>query len=145
MLTEKEFLANKERYVHDILEILKKRASDEARLILRRRHEAAGNLSYTEISDQISQNINSFYHRLFQFFTSRPEVCLKPPYKAALLRHLPQILQLERRFRHRVSRLPTKYLAAILAAEIGASLVYTSNRDEDFEEMIRRHLARVSA
>ena len=145
LLTEKEFLANKERYVHDVLEILKKRASDEARLILRRWHEAAGSLSYTEISDQISQNINSFYHRLFQFFTSRPEICLKPPYKAALLRHLPQLLQTEPRFRHRVSRLPGKYLAAILAAEIGASLVYTSNRDEDFEEMIRRHLARVRA
>lgn len=145
LLTEKEFLANKERYVHDVLEILKKRASDEARLILRRWHEAAGSQSYTEISDLISQNINSFYHRLFQFFTSHPEVCLKPPYKAALLRHLPQLLQTEPRFRHRVNRLPTKYLAAILAAEIGASLVYTSNRDEDFEEMIRRHLARVSA
>jgi len=145
LLTEKEFLANKERYVHDVLKILKKRASDEARLILRRWHEVAGSQSYTEISDQISQNINSFYHRLFQFFTSRSEACLKPPYKAALLRHLPHLLQTEPRFRHRISRLPGKYLAAILAAEIGASLVYTSNRDEDFEEMIRRHLARISA
>ena len=145
LLTEKEFLTNKERYVHDVLKILKKRASDEARLILRRWHEANGAQMFTEISDLISQNINSFYHRLFQFFTAHPELCLKPPFKAALLRHLPQLLQTETRFRHRISRLPTKYLAAILAAEIGASLVYTSNRDEDFEEMIRRHLARIAA
>jgi len=145
LLTKKEFLAHKERYVQDVLEILRKRAGDEARLILRRWQEAEGGQTYTDISDLISQNINSFYHRLFQFFTNRPELCLQPPFKAALLRHLPRILQTETRFRRRIVSLPAKYLAAILAAEIGASLVYTSNRDDDFEEMVRRHLARLAA
>jgi glutamate dehydrogenase len=42
-----------------------------------------------------------------------------------------------------VKKLPRKYQCAILAAEIGSSLVYTGSRDADFEEMIRRHLARV--
>jgi glutamate dehydrogenase len=144
LLTEKEFFTLKERYVADVLEILKKRAGDEARLILRRWRETGGTQPCTEISDLISQNINSFYHRLFQFFTTRPELCLKPPYRAALLRHLPRILQSEPHLRRRIRQLPGKYLAAILAAEIGASLVYTSNRDEDFEEMVRRHLARVA-
>lgn len=144
LMTEKEFMAHKERYVADVLEILKKRAADEARLILRRRHETGGMQLYTEISDQISQNINSFYHRLFQYFTERPELCLKPPFKAALLRHLPRLVRESPRFLRRIGKLPVKYLAAILAAEIGASLVYTSNRDEDFDEMIRRHLARLS-
>lgn len=143
LLTEKEFHAHKETYVTDVLEILRKRAADEARLILRRRLESGNIQPYTEISDQISQNINSFYHRLFQFFTARPELCLKPPYRAALLRHLPKLLRESPRFRRRIARLPTKYLAAILAAEIGASLVYTSNRDHDFEEMVRRHLLRL--
>jgi glutamate dehydrogenase len=46
-------------------------------------------------------------------------------------------------FRRRVGNLPRKYLCAILAAEIGSSLVYTASGDGDFEEMIRRHLARV--
>jgi len=45
-------------------------------------------------------------------------------------------------FRQRIKNLPQKYLSAILAAEIGSSLVYTGNRDADFEDMIRRHLAR---
>jgi len=144
LLTEKEFLAHKERYVADVVEILKKRAADEARLILHRHQETGGTQLYTEISDQISKNINSFYHRLFQYFTERPELCLKAPFRAALLRHLPHMLRESPRFRHRISKLPVKYLAAILAAEIGASLVYTSNRDEDFDEMIRRHLARVA-
>ncbi len=144
LLTEKEFLTHKDQYVSDVLDILKKRAGDEARLILQRWREANGSQSYTEVSDLISQNINSFYHRLFQFFTAHPEYCLKPPFKAALLRHLPRILQKEVRFLRRVATLPTKYLAAILAAEIGASLVYTGNRDHDFEEMVRRHLTRIT-
>jgi glutamate dehydrogenase len=46
------------------------------------------------------------------------------------------------KFRLRINRLPQKYLCAILAAEIGSSLVYSHSRDNDFEEMIRRHLAR---
>ncbi len=143
LLSEREFLQHKERYVGDVLKILEKRAADEARLILRRYHECEGTLSYTELSDQISQNINSFYHRLFRFFSQRSELCLQQPFKKALLRHLPALLREEPQFRKRISRLPAKYKAAILAAEIGASLVYSGNRDLDFEEMVRRHLARM--
>jgi len=143
LLTEKEFLTHKDDYVTDVLEILRKRAADEARLILRRWREAGGSQTYTDISDLISQNINSYYHRLFLFFSARPELCLQKPYREALIRHLPRLLQADARFRRRITRLPVKYQAAILAAEIGASLVYTSNRDEDFEEMVRRHLARI--
>ncbi|CAH2030190.1 hypothetical protein [Trichlorobacter ammonificans] len=39
--------------------------------------------------------------------------------------------------------MPLKYRAAILAAEIGASLGCSGNRELDFEEMVRRHLARM--
>lgn len=145
LLTEKEFLANKERYVSDVIEILKKRADDEARLILNRWQEAKGALQYTDISEAISYDINGLYHQLFQFFTSRPELCLQSPYKAALIRHLPRLLQEEPRFRNRLSKLPPKYLAAILAAEIGASIIYSSNQQADFEDMIRRHLSRLDS
>ena len=145
LLSEAEFLEVKERYVADVLAILEKRAGDEARLILRRWQEADGSQPYTEVSDLISQNINSFYSRLFQFFSTRPELCLQRPFRDALLRHLPRLLQEEARFSKRVKRLPRKYLAAILAAEIGASLVYTGNRDADFEEMVRRHLTRIDS
>src|SRR5512137_495510 len=39
LLSEEEFLEQKERYVADVLAILEKRAGDEARLILQRRRE----------------------------------------------------------------------------------------------------------
>jgi glutamate dehydrogenase len=142
LLSEREFLEHKERYVADVLTILEKRAADEARLILRRRRESGGTLLYSEISETISQNINGLYSRLFEFFTSRPELPLQSPYRQAILRHLPRMLQETPAFRQRVKRLPQKYLCAILAAEIGSSLVYTGSRDADFEDMIRRHLAR---
>lgn len=143
LLTEREFLEHKERYVRDVLAILEKRAADEARLILRRRRESGDSQLYTEISDQISQNINSYYARLFEFFSARPELCLQNPFRQAILAHLPAMLRETPAFRRRIRHLPRKYQCAILAAEIGSSLVYTASREADFEEMIRRHLGRV--
>jgi len=145
LLSEQEFHEVKERYIADVLSILQKRAGDEARLILRRWQENGGNLPYTELSGQISQNINSYYRRLFQFFSERTQLCLQRPFRDALLRHLPALLREEPRFRRRINRLPSKYQAAILAAEIAASLVYSGNRDADFEQMVRRHLQRINA
>lgn len=143
LLSEQEFLEHKQRYVTDVLAILKKRAADEARLILRQRRESGGSLLCTEISDTISRTINDLYSRLFEFFTGRPELCLQAPFRQAIIRHLPRMLQETPAYRQRIRRLPRKYLSAILAAEIGSSLVYTGSRDSDFEDMIRRHLARV--
>ncbi len=143
LLSEREFLEHKEAYVRDVLVILEKRAVDEARLILRRQRESGGSLLFTEISDTISQNINSYYTRLFEFFSARPELCLQHPFRLALLRHLPLLLTGTPAFRKRIRRLPVKYLCAIAAAEIGSSLVYSGSRDADFEDMVRRHLARI--
>ncbi|MDD2852400.1 MAG: NAD-glutamate dehydrogenase [Desulfuromonadaceae bacterium] len=143
LLSEREFMEHKERYAGDVLKILEKRAADEARLILLRCEESGGTLLCSEISETISQNINSFYTRLFEFFTARPEICLAPPFRQAILSHLPLMLQETAAYRQRIKKLPQKYLCAILAAEIGSSLVYSGNRDADFEDMIRRHLARM--
>lgn len=143
LLSEREFLEQKERYVADVLAILEKRAADEARLILRRRIESGGTLLYSEISEIISHNINRLYSQLFDFFSARPELCLKAPFRQAVLSHLPGMLRESAAYRQRIRKLPRKYLCAILAAEIGSSLVYSGSRDADFEDMIRRHLARV--
>ena len=142
LLSEKEFLEHKEEYVTDVLAILEKRAADEARLVLRRRRDAGNGLLCTEISDAISLEINAYYARLFAFFSARPGLCLKPPFRQALLNHLPRLLRERPAFRRRVRNLPFKYQCAILSAEIGSSLVYNGDRDADFESMIRRHLAR---
>ncbi|MBT0652329.1 NAD-glutamate dehydrogenase domain-containing protein [Geomobilimonas luticola] len=141
LLSEEEFMAEKERYVRDVLEILEKRARDEARLILKRHREQSG-LLFTDISNALSTEINSNYTRLFRFFQERPELCRQPLYRRAILSHLPRMLREEPRYRRRLTRLPPKYLSAILAAEIGSSMVYKGDRETEFEDAIRLHLTR---
>lgn len=140
LLSEKEFLSNKKRYVKGVLEILERRASDEANLIFRR-HQETGR-PYTEISDAISVEINSNYARLFKFFQSRPELALKKPWKRAIESHLPSLLRDDPRFNDRLPRLPQKYRSAILAAEIGSSMVYRGDQNSDFEDQVRLHVER---
>jgi glutamate dehydrogenase len=140
LLTEAEFLAEKERYVKDVLEILEKRAADEARLILKRRRQNPG-LICTEISDALSGEINERYATIFSFFQNRPQLCLQPIYRRAILSHLPRMLR-EPKYARRIKNLPPKYLFAILAAEIGSSLVYRGDPEADFESTIKGHLLR---
>jgi glutamate dehydrogenase len=96
----------------------------------------------TEISDALSGEINGHYARLFRYFQAHPELPLREPYRRALLAHLPALLRDEARFRRRLTRLPPQYRAAILAAEIGSSLVYRGDREADFEDAIRLHVQR---
>jgi glutamate dehydrogenase len=140
ILSEQEFIENKERYVKGVLEILEKRAAEEASLILERRRKT-GKLC-TEISDAISGEINSLYARLFAFFEARPELPIKEPFRRALLAHLPALLREEPRFRERIPQLPRKYRSAILAAEIASSIVYRGGDEEEFEDRMRLHVSR---
>jgi glutamate dehydrogenase len=140
LFSEEEFLENKRRYVEGVLEILERRAGDEAHLILRRRRET-GKL-YTEISDALSGEINANYARLFRFFQAKPELAQQPLFKRAILSHLPAILREEPRFRARLGKLPQKYRSAILAAEIGSSMVYRGDQEAEFEDTVRLHLER---
>lgn len=141
LLTEDEFLSNKERYVADVLQILEKRAADEARLILKRRREQP-TLLYTDISNSISTEINSHYARLFKFFQKRPEICLQPLFKRAIMSHLPAFLSEDVQYSERINTLPQKYLFAILAAEIGSAMVYRGDQEADFEEFVKVFLNR---
>jgi glutamate dehydrogenase len=140
LLTEEEFLAHKQRYVKDVLAILVRRAADEANLIMARRREKT--LLDTEISDRISGEINGHYARLFRFFQARPALAAEPLFRAAILSHLPAIFREVPRFRRRLDRLLPKYRSAILAAEIGSSMVYRGNPDAEFEDMLRLHMER---
>ena len=90
----------------------------------------------------MSAEINGHYARLFRYFQEHPALCLQPLFRRAILAHLPRMLREEPAYRRRLGKLPPKYLSAILAAEIGSSLVYRGNREKDYEDMIRLHLTR---
>ena len=62
--------------------------------------------------------------------------------EGAIVSHLPTLLQTDKRFNDRLARLPQKYRSAILAAEIGSSMVYRGGRDSDFEDTVRLFVER---
>ncbi len=143
LFSDEEFLANKEQYVVDVIEILNHVAEAEARLIFKRYHEHNGNIPYTEISNMISQEINAHYARLFTFFQNRPQLCQQPVYRNAIIYHMPSIIGQTVKFRERIKDLPPKIMYAILASEIASSLVYIGDADSAYEEMIGTHLKKI--
>jgi glutamate dehydrogenase len=145
LFSQEEFLEHKEAYVRDVLEILERRAADEARLIFRRHREEGGKRTYTEISDALSLEINANKSRLFAFFQSRPDLADAPLYRRALLAHLPRLVRESPAWRTRSSRLPPKYRSAILAAEIGTTMVYQRPLEPDFARALEEYVARTFA
>ncbi len=142
MMTDKEFLTHKEQYVADVVDILNRRAEDEAELIFRRIKKNPEML-YTEVSAAISQEINDHYARLFRFFQNNPHLCAKPLYRKAILLHMPRLIGKLGKFRNRIDDLPEKIKFAILASEIASSLVYKSNEEASYVEMVEGHLGQM--
>jgi len=145
LLSEKEFLAHKAEYVQDVLAILEVRATGEADLIFRRHREAAGRRLFTEISEAISVEINQHKARLFAWFQAHPDTHLRPPYKQALLAHLPRMIRDSATFRGRLARLPSKYRSAILAAEIATTMVYRRPLEVDYGAALHGYLTAMFA
>jgi glutamate dehydrogenase len=145
LFSEEEFLAHKPEYVRDVLEILERRAADEANLIFRRHSEEAGKRSFTEISNAISVEINAHKAELFAFFRSNPDLWSRPQYRAALLAHLPRLVRERPELAARIERLPSKYRSAILAAEIGTAMVYRRPLAPDFATALEGYVRQVFA
>jgi len=145
MLTEKEFLDNKPRYVADVVDILNRRAKDEAELIFRLVQNSFSPLLYTEASASISSKINGHYSRLFSYFQKNPQLCDKPLYRKAIVAHLPRIISEVEHFRNRIDSLPEKIKYAILASEIASSIVYKSNEEDSYIAMIEGHLGQMKS
>jgi len=142
LMSDEEFLAHKEPYVAAVLKILEKRATDEARLIFRRHRELDGEVSYTDISDSLSTEMNELYTDLFGFFNSRPDLLKRQPYRRVLLAHLPGFIGRTQRFRRRIGRLPLKYRCAMAASEIASSVVYGGGWRKDFEQSLSDYVTR---
>jgi glutamate dehydrogenase len=140
LMTEKEFLANKNEYVTDVLAILDERAEDEANLIFKRFREGAGKRLFTEISGDISTEINGHYARLFAFFQVRPELLDMPRFRRVILRHLPKLMRENPVFRNRAKNLPAKIKCAVLSVEIDSTIVYQGDWELDFNKRLNEYL-----
>ncbi len=135
-----EFLARKEEYVAGVLEILERRATDEANLIFKLHREEGGRRSFTAISAAISKDINAHKARLFAFFQGRPDLVDAARYQGVLLAHLPRMIGESPDLRRRVGALPPKYRSAILAAELGTMFVYRKALQPDYEAALAAYV-----
>lgn len=121
-LGDEQFLQHKEQLVKEILERLKKCASDEADLLLRTHHETGEPL--TVISDKISDRINEFTYRLLDALDPHPlsNDPNDPLLKSFLSYCLPT---LHEKFQSELIReIPDHHKKAIIACHIAAQLVY---------------------
>ncbi|MBW2031299.1 MAG: NAD-glutamate dehydrogenase [Deltaproteobacteria bacterium] len=140
LMSEEEFLRNKTPYVNDVLDILEKRAEEEARLIFDRHRQGPSKRLYTDISDEISMEINKHYAGLFEFFQDHPQLADRPLFQRAIRNHLPALISNNSKFRSRVKKLPSKMKFAILAAEIATMMVYHGGWEMDFETRLQGYL-----
>jgi glutamate dehydrogenase len=144
LMNDKEFLQNKEEYVTDVLKILEKRATDESELIFQRHNQSQGEKLYTDISNEISYEINKLTDTIYDHFLAHPEKLEKPSYRKALLLHFPQFVQERKKFRRRIKDLPLKYRAAMVSTEIATQSVYQGGFEVPFEEKIEQFVRKLS-
>ena len=144
MFSDEEFLACKDAYVADVMDILNRMAEQEATAILKRYQALDGAINYTDLSTQISREINTHYARMFEFFQSNPERCSLPDHQAALLSHMPAMIQNDPQLHNRIDRLPEKVKYAILASKLASAMVYAGNDDSLYQDLIDAQLKRIS-
>ncbi len=146
LLTDKEFLDNKEEYVNDVIDILNEMAEVEARSVIRKYRELDGSETYTEISSLISQEINNHYARMFNYFEANPEEIDSPKQQKAMLAHMPKLIRNSKEFSARVqTHLPAKVKYAILASKLASGLVYAGDDDSLYGDIIEAQLNRVAS
>ncbi len=122
ILSEAELIAQKGRLVEEILEILRSRAYDEARLLLKI-HKETG-LYLTDISEAISRRINLFMDELLDHLSKR-ELPRDPedPLIRCFLSYCPPLLR--NHYRERcLKEVPDSHKIAIIASSVAAGVVY---------------------
>jgi glutamate dehydrogenase len=142
MLSDQEFLENKAEYVADVVSILNQLAEQEADLILRRHREAGDTISYTEISNLVSREINTNYARFFEFFENNPALCLQPHYENAILHSMPQMIRGSGTYKQRIKNIPVKIKHAIIANTLASSMVYSGDDTAVFSSIVEAQLKR---
>ena len=145
VLSDEEFLANKDEYVNDVIDILNAMAEVEARAVIRRHREQDGSETYTDISSKLSHEINNHYARMFNYFESNPEQVQLPKQHKAMLAHMPKLLKNSEEFSKRIqTHLPEKVKFAILASKLASALVYAGDDASLYGDIIEAQLGRVA-
>ena len=144
LMKDKEFLQYKEGYVKDVLKILEKRAVDESKLIFQRYTQSQDKKLYTDISNEISHEINKLTDTIYSYLLANPEKIGKPPYTKMLLLHFPDFIRERKKFRDRVKNLTLKYRVAMVSTEIATQSIYHGGFEVSFEDKVEQYVKKVS-
>jgi glutamate dehydrogenase len=128
-LTEEEFLAEKTNLVKETLDVIARKAGDEADLLLRTHSETNGFL--TEISDEISKEINYYTDAILDLLKDETlSTDLNNPLNQVLLEHC--LPTLREKYPERViTEIPDIHKKAILASFLSCRAIYTKGLSLD--------------
>ena len=121
-LSEKEFLKEKDVYVKEVLEIIRKAALNEANLILES-HKTTHDYC-TDLSEKVSERINHYKYQLLDHL--EPLSLSKDPNDPlirCLLRYCPPLLR--SRYADRILAIPDIHKKAIISVFLASHLVYS--------------------
>ncbi|MCI5052967.1 MAG: NAD-glutamate dehydrogenase [Simkaniaceae bacterium] len=121
-LSDEEFLHQKDAFMKQVLDFIRQKAQDEARLMLKTFSET--DLSLIDISDLVSQKINTFTYEILNFLKDK-ELSSDPkdPLIQCLLRFCLPLLS--EKFENRIIKeMPDMHKKAIISCYIASKLVY---------------------
>ena len=121
MLDEAEFAAAKKELVPEVMEILRRRADDEAAWLFYRFRSTGTPM--TRLTEELSRSINARNREIRAFLAQHPELVTDE----LVLDHLPQYFR--RHAPERVRRIPESYRRAIVSVELASRIVYKLEAD----------------
>ncbi len=121
VLNDEEMGRYHENIIQETLAIIKKRAEDEARLLLKTHQEQGTPL--TEVSEKISQKINFYTYQILDHLEAGSlSDDLAEPLHRCFLAYCPAFLRDD--FRERLSDIPDLHKKAIISCYLGSKIVY---------------------
>lgn len=129
VLSPEEFLQIKDVYVEQVLEILRQKADQEAKLLFQEYTLLGGRKSLVELSMAISRQINEITDVILEHFSARQDEILSDEmFQLMVYRHCPPVLV--EKYKDRIlKRLPGPHQIAILSAYIASYIVYREGLD----------------
>lgn len=124
ILNEAEFLEIKDTYVSQLLDILRARARNEARVLMHEYKLAAGERTITELSYELSRSINTLADRVDEVLEgSVANVADDPRLCDVILAYCPSILV--EKYRDRIiNNIPRRHQLALIASFVSAKMLY---------------------
>ncbi len=124
VLSDAEFMAERKRFVAEVLDILRQKALAEVRLLLRERRAGGGRVGLTALSRAVSKEITQFKDAIDAALTvADSRVAEDPLLRRLVADHCPPLL-VARYFDRLLDVAPKPYLTAVIAAQAASTIVY---------------------